>query len=227
MNKKQLFLLHFAGGNCFSYNFLVPLLNDFDVYALELPGRGKRTSEVFAAHFAAAVDDYLQQIVDRLNGQAFLIYGHSMGARLGAQVVSKLEQRGLFPQRLIVSGNAGPGASEEKNRHLMDSQAFIAELKEIGGMPEDFFQHQELMDYFIPILKSDFKIIEDKTKAPLPVLKTPIVAWMGTEEKTVDKISNWANFTTANFQHKIWSGNHFFIHQHAKSMAQLISAYAR
>ena len=44
--KPQLFTIHFAGGNCYSFNFLKQHFDPyFEVVALELPGRGKRMTE--------------------------------------------------------------------------------------------------------------------------------------------------------------------------------------
>ena len=44
--KPQLFLLHFAGGNKYSFNFLKKYLESaFELVSIELPGRGDRMSE--------------------------------------------------------------------------------------------------------------------------------------------------------------------------------------
>jgi external thioesterase TEII len=45
MEKPQLFLLHFAGGSCYSFQFMLPYLKDFNVLPIELPGRGRRIKE--------------------------------------------------------------------------------------------------------------------------------------------------------------------------------------
>ncbi len=45
MKKTQLFLLHFAGGNYYSFRFMFPQLNEFEIIPVELPGRGKRMKE--------------------------------------------------------------------------------------------------------------------------------------------------------------------------------------
>lgn len=223
--KKQIFLLHFAGGNCFSYKFLTEnLATSYEINALELPGRGKRLHQSLLGTKKEAVNDYLQQIENRLNGRPFLVYGHSMGASLGLRVVKRLEEKALKPEILVVSGNSGPGLKEEKYRYLMEKEAFIVELKEMGGMPEHFFEHDDLVDFCIPIIKSDFKICEEKT--PLPAkIDTPIFALMGHLEESVDRINNWKNFTNAGFQSKILKGNHFFIYEHKELIRNLMNKF--
>ncbi len=66
MNKPQLFLLHFAGGNRYSFQFLLPQLSAFNVVALELPGRGNRLNEPLLDNFNEAASDLYQQVTDRL-----------------------------------------------------------------------------------------------------------------------------------------------------------------
>src|ERR1043166_8245649 len=86
MKKPQLFLLHFAGGNCYSFQFMMPLLRDFEVVSLELPGRGKRINEPLVTNFDLAANDILRQLRQKLASSSFLIYGHSMGAYLALRV---------------------------------------------------------------------------------------------------------------------------------------------
>ena len=62
-NKTQLFLLHFAGGSCYSFDFLNDTLSKkFECHALELPGRGKRNQEKLLLHKEEAIQDYCDQI---------------------------------------------------------------------------------------------------------------------------------------------------------------------
>lgn len=221
--KKQIFFLHFAGGNSFSYNFLAEQLKaDFDLHQLELPGRGKRMSESFLSSKTEAAEDYLKQIKERHNGEKFLIFGHSMGATLGLLVTELLEDEKKTPELLIVSGNAGPGSSDQKKRHLLEKDEFLQELKTIGGMPDEFFEHKDLMDLYIPILKSDFKICEEQAIESVKI-ETPIIALMGDREDSMSNVENWKNFTNGDFRYKILKGDHFFIHAHKEQIAKLIN----
>ena len=224
MKKKQIFFLHFAGGNCYSFNFLLPLLTAFEIHQLELPGRGKRMTEAPIDSKDSAVQDYLKQIKAKLNGAPFMICGHSMGAYLGIYVIEALEKEGIVPVKFLATGNSGPGCYDDKKRYLLDKPEFLAELEEIGGMPADFFDHPELLDYFLPILRADFRIIEHEVETqPMPgIVQTPIIALMGSDEEKIEEIVNWKKYTSGSFQSLILKGNHFFIHEHADSIGQLI-----
>ncbi len=227
MKKPQLFLFHFAGGNCYSFRFLTPLLPDYEVIALELPGRGKRMNEPLLDDFEEAAKDLYQQLMAHLTGPSFLIYGHSMGAYLTLRVANMLEQAGRHPACIIVSGNAGPGVQAEnrKLRYLLDRAEFIEELKMLGGLPPQLLEHEELFNFFEPVLRADFKIVELNELENEPPVQAPIYALMGDEEEKASEIDNWRRYTTGYFQSAILEGNHFFIYPHASRVAGIINAF--
>lgn len=224
--KDQLFLLHFAGGSSFSFDFLKKKLDaDIMFIALELPGRGKRMDEELIRLKEEAIDDYCHQIVKLRNGAPFVIYGHSMGATLGLSVVSKLEKLGHFPEQLIVSGNPGPGIKKEKDflRYLLNDAEFKEELRDLGGIPEEVLKDDELYDFFAPIIRADFECLEkDSFSEKSIAIHTPIYAMMGTEEETCHEIENWGTFTNAGFQYHVLEGNHFFIYNHPEKITRTI-----
>ncbi|MBW8687173.1 thioesterase II family protein [Chitinophaga rhizophila] len=222
----QIFLLHFAGGNCYSFDFLRKQMDkDMKFLPLELPGRGKRYRESLLADKPSAIKDYVAAIRRQRNKEAYLIYGHSMGATLGLSVVKELEVLGDPPIALIVSGNAGPGLKyhEGPKRYLMNDEDFLQELVKLGGVPQEFLESAELYEHFAPILRADFETLEkDEDFEAGTKIQAPIYAIMGDEEKLADRIDNWKNFTLGHFDKQVLPGNHFFIHQHAAAIAAII-----
>jgi external thioesterase TEII len=226
MKKTKLFLLHFAGGNKYSFQFLLPLLKQFDVIPLELPGRGKRMSEPLIRDYKTAVDDYYKQIINVLGTDDvdFSLYGHSMGATLGLLVSKKLLEVNRSPKALIVSGSPGPYFEKEVlNRYKLPQKEFIEELKRLGGSRDEFFDNEELFEFFEPILRADFEILEKETIDLENKLNIKIYAVMGSMEREVDQITNWERFTTSKLEYFVFEGDHFFIQQHAESLAKIIS----
>jgi len=220
-----LFLLHFAGGNRYSFQFLTSYLKDFEVIPLELPGRGRRMGEDLLRNFDIAAADLYEQVVRCLDGPDFLIYGHSMGAYLALRVANMLERSGLHPAYLFVSGNAGPGIRDSRNRYLMGREEFIEELKKLGGIPEELIEDQELFDLFEPVLRADFEIAESNDIDQDPPVSAPLFAMMGSEEEDVESISNWSRYTRSAYRHEVLTGDHFFIHRHPEKVAGLIRHY--
>lgn len=222
MQKPQLFLLHFAGGNCHSFQFMAPWMKSFDVIALELPGRGRRMDEELLHDFDMAAADLYRQVIQKIRLGSFLIYGHSMGAYLALRVAGMLEKAGKFPAYLIVSGNAGPGIHEQKKIYLLEQAAFLEELKKLGGVPDEFIGNAELLEFFEPILRADFEIAERNDMQDEPAITAPLLAMMGSSEEKIQEISNWGRFTKSEFRHELLEGDHFFIHKHPEKIARLI-----
>lgn len=226
--RRQLFLLHFAGGSCFSFDFLRPHIEaDIEFIPLELPGRGKRINETLLKTKESAVEDYLNQIQVLRNQEPYLIYGHSMGATISLSLTKRLEEIGDPPCHLIVSGNPGPGIQdlekEEKGeRYLMQDDDFKEELRKLGGVPEEVLENSELYRFFSPIMRADFEVLEKATPEEGFKIQVPVFAVMGSEEDNKDKIENWSRFTSKNFTSKILLGNHFFIYDHYRDLVKIM-----
>jgi len=224
--KYQLFLLHFAGGSRYSFEFLKKEMPNVDFIPLELPGRGKRHREELIKNKSEAIDDYYNQIKALRNGEPYIIYGHSMGAVLGLSVTAKLETAEDAPELLIVSGNAGPGVKSAKDflYHELNDVRFKEELLELGGIPTEVIENEELFNYFSPIIRADFECLEkDPFSEEHQKVKTAICALMGADEENFDQIENWNKYTHTRFTHQILSGNHFFIHKNAAELANIFA----
>ncbi|QHI35437.1 Surfactin synthase thioesterase subunit [Kordia antarctica] len=233
----QLFLLHFAGGSCYSYEFLRKSIPDnFDFLQLELPGRGKRYKDAFLMNRSDAVKDYVSQIKEKRTSASYVLYGHSMGAYLAYFVAKEMERIGDPPVKLVLSGNSGPNVieyDEEGNivkkpkRYLMNDEEFKEELKELGGVNEEIFTNKELFDFFTPILRADFEVVEkdeSNLEAQNERVNIPIHVLMGDEEEYVDYIDNWKRYTFSYFESQILKGNHFFIYEYPEKIAEVIKS---
>ena len=221
----QLFLLHFAGGNCYSFQFMRSQFSGIGFIPVELPGRGKRGNEPLVKDLEEAATDLCGEISRRLTDRDFIIYGHSMGALLALKVTGMLERNGRFPQRLVVRGNPGPGIKKYDHRYLLGPEEFRSELKRLGGIPAEFFESEDLYDFFEPILRADFEIAEKDSMSLIPPVTAPIYAIMGEEEEYVESIDNWKRFTSSGFQSEVLPGSHFFIYDHAGRLAEIIKQH--
>src|SRR5258708_15140581 len=222
MQQTQLFLLHFAGGNRYSFQFMLPFLQDFAVIPLELAGRGSRIGEPLLTDFDEAARDLYRQLTDKLRYPGCLIYGHSMGAYLGLRVANMLEAAGKYPAGLIVSGNAGPCIEKDRSTYHLPRADFIEELNKLGGIPPEMIENEELFSFFEPILRADMEIAEKKNMTGEPAINAPLFALMGSDEAKADKISNWSFFTQSHFNSEILKGDHFFIYKHPARIAAII-----
>lgn len=226
MRKNQIFLLQFAGGNCYSYQFLERFFSKgFEVHALELPGRGKRIAESCFNTLDHAIEDYFNQVRAKRSKMPYIIYGHSMGALMGLFVTKKLETINDPPIELIVTGNAGPKIGFDKKTYMLPDNRFKEEIRKLGGTPEEVIENQEIYDFFSPILRADLEILE-RTPLPNIQIKTGIHAIMGNDERHQLHIKEWCNHTKGNVKCEHMPGGHFFILKHAQKIVEKIEQYA-
>lgn len=216
-------MIHFAGGNIYSYKFLDPYLKEFKIETIELPGRGMRFNEKLISKFDQAALDIYSQVKSKLESKEFLIYGHSMGALLALKAANMLEKNGCPPLCLIVSGNPGPKIQEEKKRYSLNDKEFIVEVEKLGGLSAEVMASQELLDFFVPILKADFEISEENNLNNESIVGIPVYSVMGDSEKHNEHIANWSNYTTSDFNFEKLPGNHFFILNHAETIGNIIT----
>lgn len=232
-DKYQLILLHFAGGSCYSFDFMRKYFGyNIEFLPLELPGRGKRFEEKLLRDKGQGIQDYFEQIKKLRNKQPYSIFGHSMGATLSLSVANLMEKIGDPPSCLIVSGNPGPDAQsinkEKKYRHLMNEQEFKEELRAIGGVPEEVLENDELFNFFNPILRADFELLEQGGFLESEIkLNVPIYAFMGSKEDDLESIENWNRFTYDDFNFKVFEGDHFFIYDHPTEISNIIKKITR
>lgn len=225
MRKPDLFLLHFAGGNIFSFNFLKPYLDDkFNFQPIELPGRGDRIDEQLLLEKDKAIDDIVEQILKKKKSKKVVIYGHSMGAILGFLVINKLEKLGENIFGFIATGNPGPNIPLGVKRYLLPKKSFIEELEKLGGIDLEIIENDELFSFLEPIIRADFELIEKEKEKDIEKVKIncPIHASMGDNEINSNQIENWRFFTNSQFNYKLFSGGHFFVHDYPVEIASII-----
>ncbi|MGI4761860.1 MAG: thioesterase II family protein [Janthinobacterium lividum] len=222
--------LPFAGGSSLSYQLLKKYFSkSCSVEVLEYSGRGYRATGTLLTSMQAVVNDLFPALVQKANsGVDYVLYGHSMGALVGLMLCRKLyEQRQPLPSRLIVSGKAGPAArhTREVVLHKIGKDAFWSEVFSIGGTPQELNESQDFREYFEPILRADFQVVETfsyEESAPLPI---PIQVLYGDKEGLdVAVIEKWQQESVFPISHRALPGNHFFIFDNARTVASVIEA---
>lgn len=217
--KVKIFAFPFAGGSKYSYRVLhdyVPA--DFEWETIELPGRGSRMSEPLLSDLKETAEDVFQQIKKKISeGGEYLIYGHSMGALLGYELTKKIVEAGLNkPLCLFLTGRGAPSVGKEKKISGYERDAFWKEIHDLGGLPKEILENEEMKDFFEPFLRCDFKAVEDYQyegmEKPFPI---PLFIRTGSDELIYGKdVMKWQKETEYPIDLKVLPGDHFFIFQH-------------
>lgn len=229
MSNIKLFCFPFAGGAAASYNPWKPLLDkSIEMRAIELAARGRRMREANYDSIDDAAVDVFSIIKDELTEGPYALYGHSMGSMIAFELTYKIIRSGLpAPMHLILSGRAAPQVSRENKRclHHLSDEDFKKQLLEMGGTPREFFEHPELLELFLPILKSDFRLTETyvhpEKDAPLDIDITVLSG--NSDEDSLEEVEAWRVHTTGKCDIHHFKGDHFFIFEHDKEVTGVIN----
>src|SRR5690606_33394912 len=112
---------------------------------------------------------------------------------------------------------------EKLERHLLPDDEFVDMLFEMGGSPKEILENKSLRDFFLPILRSDFKAVDTYIYSNLEKLNIPIHVMIGTEEKiTMEESQSWKEITNNRVYNYNFIGDHFFIYDHIDAILTLI-----
>lgn len=213
--KMRLICFPFAGGSASSYREWGRHFPEFEVVAVQYPGRGSRMGE--KPH--QTITDLIEELFSDaafFQEKPVLFFGHSMGAIVAFELACMLHRNGFKgPGHLFVSGREAPHltSSQEKICSLPDDE-FIQKLKEYNGTPEEVLNNQELLNLILSTIRSDFRAIETYRLHSRVVLNCPISVFYGSQDPFVcsERIGGWSEHTTQNTKEIIMDGDHFFIY---------------
>ncbi|CAH1206495.1 Linear gramicidin dehydrogenase LgrE [Paenibacillus plantiphilus] len=227
MKPLKLFCFPYAGGSAYSYNDWNGWFHkSIQLIPIELSGRGSRFEDSLYDNFDEAVQDLYVQIKPHLDGTPFAFFGHSMGSLLSFELARLLIQNNdRTPELLFFSGCTAPHkVKREKLLHTLDDREFLEEIKKMEGTPSDFFQNDELMAFYLPILRNDFRIVEQYVYKEMDVrFPCSIMILHGSEEKGMEGVKEWGKFTCKRSSIHVFPGGHFFIHKEAQQVARRIN----
>jgi medium-chain acyl-[acyl-carrier-protein] hydrolase len=213
----RLFCFPYAGGSSVLFrdwpNYLAASV---DICTIEVAGRerllaGQRT-ETFA-QLLARVGEILNEQVDR----PYAMFGYSMGALVSYLLARSQCERGLRPpSALLVAAHRAPHLPRRRDcLHNLSDAELIEALIELRGTPFEVLENREVMELYLPSVRSDLRFSETYQHESGERLPCPIYAFGGLADNEVseDEIAAWQVLTAGAFRLEMIQGNHFFLHQ--------------
>jgi surfactin synthase thioesterase subunit len=224
----RIFCFPFAGGSINTYlPWVCDFADDVELVLIQPPGRGSRMLE--KPH--ECMQDYINELFVQKNyftKVPYILFGHSLGARVAFELASQLTTGNCPPPLSVVaSGSRAPHLNNFRAPTFdLSDEALTQAIARLNGTPTDIIQNKEIMSLMLPLLRADFKISETYIAKKF-MLPFPIVVFYGDCDPSVnlDEVEAWRELSLYDTEINMLTGDHFFINKHkailTKRIAQL------
>lgn len=223
MTYMKLLLLAYAGslGNAYRQWFEDSELK-MELISLEYPGKGHRMSEPLASSWEALIADTAQQISTQIQvGEDYLLFGHSMGAKVAFDTCLELERQGLTKPVLTVFSGSTP-FNEEMVLNLADRAVFRQDMLALGGIPTEVLADPELAEYIFELLHQDATLLSAFEYQGQGITGACAI-FSGKEDQPASRQS-WQLLAKGDFSVEEFEGGHFFIFEQQQVVLEKLEA---
>ena len=227
MSKPQLFCFTYAGGNASFFDAIEEDIPDIDFIKPDYAGHGTRHKEPFYDNFDQLGSDCFQIVSSALNGEDYGLFGYSMGAITVVEVLKRIEAiAGLKkPSYIFLAAHEPHSKAELIGYSDSKLDEWVKERTiRFGGIPEKLINNKSFWRMYLPIYRADYSLIRKYRFEDLD-LCTDIPAALFYSETDTPKteMELWKKYFTGTCNLYRYNGTHFFIQEHHKEMANVIS----
>jgi medium-chain acyl-[acyl-carrier-protein] hydrolase len=209
--------LPYAGGSAASFqSWSGRLPADHVFVGVELPGRGRRFREPFAATRQEVVDGIGAELA-AFGDHRLVLFGHSLGAALAYELALALERTACPPSLAIISAGRPPwaGLNRPALAHLPLPEFLAAAVRYGLGSPE-LASDPELAATYGPVLRADVGLSEQRALTTDTPTSVPMALLGGKQDRLVPEgaLRHWSGLAQEPPSVHLFDGGHMFIHEH-------------
>ncbi|ATL65694.1 thioesterase II family protein [Nocardia terpenica] len=199
----------------------------FDVVIFQYPGRQDRAREQALTTVPeiarGALADYLASPHHR--GLPLTVFGHSMGAMVGFELVRAAEAAGVPVRLLAASAAVPPWRVAELPPHPSEDEQILDHLTALEGTGAEVLASREVMRMALPVVKADYRAFDDYTCARDIKVQARIAALGGTEDPYVTPrdLYGWADHSAQELEVTVFDGGHFYLNDNVAGIAELLA----
>ncbi|MFJ6696334.1 thioesterase II family protein [Streptomyces sp. NPDC091272] len=222
------YFLHHAGGSAAGFMALAQAFPPgWRLRAVDLPGRGAASHLPHCRDAAEAVELLKPAFLAEADGP-YAVFGHSMGALIGYELVRELERAGRPPAWLGVSAMPAPAlacARFSERRDLWSPERLIGFMRSLGGTPEEMLSDPETADWMVGVLRGDLHLVDTYEYAQGPPVTVPMSVFMGVDDEmsTPELIDDWQSYCTRPVRFHYLPGGHFYLFEQAEGLARCMA----
>ncbi len=205
-------------GNCFG--------GKAAVLPIQYPMREKRIREKLPDSVSELAKDIVDNCLSELKSGPFVFLGHCSGSLIAyeAALYAK-ETYNLSPSYLIASSTVAPDKYTVEQLSNLPKKELIEYIKVNSTVDEQFFENEMMIDYFLPIVRKDFKIQEEYRCIGIRKVDCSILVMGGSDDqnlKNKDDINRWSEFTDREFSSVYFPGDHFYMNNNLQDVCDFI-----
>ena len=225
MNERtKLFCFTYAGGTASFFDTLEDNLENVDVIKLEYAGHGSRRKESFYADFNELAKDMFKKIREQISGE-YALLGYSMGSISLVEVLQQLIRAGELPPCHVFLAAHEPLAKSAFNGWTEDELDNMVKQRTIafGDIPEKLVENEAFWRMYLPLYRADYSIISKYDFERLDLRTSiPATIFFSESDTPLSDMKLWRNYFVGNVDFHCYEGNHFFIREHYREMAEVI-----
>jgi medium-chain acyl-[acyl-carrier-protein] hydrolase len=224
----QLACFHHAGAGASAYRMWAALLPPtIELAIVQLPGRETRLAERPMTSMTEVVEHAAAALSGWVRGP-YVLFGHSLGARLAFLSVLRLQALGALPspRHLVLSGAPAPLSmkgviSPDSPSRLTDAD-LVHSLGKLGGTMATLLGDAQFREMILPVLKADGALCAKSRREDYTPTSVPITIFRGARDALVDSsdMEEWQKLSLWPLRVVEFEGGHFFIQSHRGAVLQ-------
>lgn len=224
----QLFCFTFAGGSASFFDPLGQCIGDpIEVIKLEYAGHGARRQEPPYDNFSQLAEDLYGVIRDRYHkGEDYALLGYSMGSISVVETLKKILSLNETPPpvHIFLAAHEPHTKSELKEYSQADGDELVkARTLHFGGIPESLVNNRSFWRVYLPVYRADYTLIGRYNFQGLDLKSNiPTTIFYSETDTPYSDMAQWKQFFVGECNFVRYEGNHFFIQEHCREMANVI-----
>lgn len=227
-NKVQLFCFTFAGGNSSFYDQLEVQLNPcVELIKLEYAGHGTRHRDEFYNNFCELAEDMYYMIKSHINIDGrYALMGYSMGSISAVETLKLISSLSEIPapEHVFLAAHEPHTKIELANFEDREFDNKVMERTiQFGGIPESLVHNRIFWRTYLPVFRADYSLIAQYDFNNLNFqCQIPATVFYSETDTPFADMKQWQNIFRGLCGFVCYEGNHFFIQEHSKEMAEVI-----
>jgi medium-chain acyl-[acyl-carrier-protein] hydrolase len=181
---------------------------------IQPPGRENRLNQESLKSIGQLVSALAGDVIEYLDCP-YMLYGHSLGAKVAFEIASEFRRRELpEPIHFYAAASSGPGVAwHHPSLQQLGDADFLQEIQlRYGAIPPEVLANKEMCALLTAALRADVTVVESYRYTDEPPLSTPITCFCGADDYMVPESEalDWQSRTSAGFRLHMLPGGHFF-----------------